>query len=235
MASDPSAPPTRLAVPPFRAAIFDMDGLLIDSERPIRDAFLAACLANGLSITPQAYAQVIGRNRHDTDQLLGRMIGDPMRYRRIVAQTMVDIEALHEAGGFALKPGARALLEALSASGIALGVASSSRLGHIEERLRMAGVLGYFDALAGGDEVSKGKPAPDLFLLAAQRLARSAQQCLVFEDSRAGAGGALAAGMAVVVVPDLQQPDERIRADSLAVLDGLDQVLERLSDWFGAR
>ncbi len=225
------APPST-AVPPYSAAIFDMDGLLIDSERPIRDLFLANCERHGVQFSLATYSQVIGRNRVDSERLLRDGIGDPLLYEAIVAATRRDIDTMRAAGCFPLKPGVADLLEAIAARGVPIGVASSTQRVHVEERLAAVEVLQRFVAVNGGDEVVHGKPAPDLFLLAARRLAVPAHRCLVFEDSRAGAMGALAAGMGVVVVPDLQQPDCHVRQRSLAVLGSLLEARAWVDHWF---
>jgi beta-phosphoglucomutase-like phosphatase (HAD superfamily) len=93
-------------------------------------------------------------------------------------------------------------------------------------------LLEHFETLAGGDEVRLGKPAPDIFLLAAARLGVSPETCLVFEDSSYGAQGALAAGMGVVVVPDLKRPTPEVERRAVRILDSLEQGQDWLDEWF---
>ncbi len=112
-------------------------------------------------------------------------------------------------------------------------MASSSRRSEVRRRLTNAGVIDMFEAFACGDEVVNGKPAPDLFLLAAERIGVEPGQCLGFEDSEAGAMGALGAGMGVVLVPDLQPPSTEVRMLAIDVLSELTQVdQDVMGEWF---
>ena len=107
-----------------------------------------------------------------------------------------------------------------------MAVASATARAEIERRLASVGLLQRFGAIAGGDEVAHGKPAPDLFLLAAERLGRKPAECVVLEDSEAGVKAAAAAGMAPVMVPDLVEPSSATRALATAVLPSLAEALE---------
>jgi beta-phosphoglucomutase-like phosphatase (HAD superfamily) len=100
------------------------------------------------------------------------------------------------------------------------------------DRLGAAGIVSRFGPIHGGDQVARGKPHPDLFELAARSLGLAPAECLVFEDSSYGATGALAAGMGVVLVPDLKEPDPDI-APRCLVLSSLDQALAHVPAWFG--
>jgi beta-phosphoglucomutase-like phosphatase (HAD superfamily) len=104
----------------------------------------------------------------------------------------------------------------------------------VRRRLDRTGLLGFFGAVCSGDEVRKGKPSPDLFLLASQRLGVAPQDCLVFEDSEYGVIGALAAGMSAVIVPDLKLPGADTASNCIAVLESLEQALPRCAAWFAA-
>lgn len=224
---------TAPAKPPFDAVIFDMDGLLLDSERPIRDAWITACHELGFAFETEQYAQVIGRNFRDSDLILRELIDDDGLYEQIVSQTNAAIQAISNGDGFALMPGASRLLQALKARGTRLAVASSSRRSQVRHRLTQAGVLDLFESISCGDEVNNGKPSPDLFLLTAERLGVAPGQCIVFEDSEAGATGALAAGMGVILVPDLQPPSTEVRMLSLDVLSSLTEIDDdSLTEWF---
>lgn len=219
--------------PPFNVVVFDMDGLLLDSERPIRDAWITACHDHGVAFETEQYAQVIGRNFKDSEIILRELIDDDSVYEQVVSQTVAAIERISNGAGFQLKPGAYDLLMALQAREIRLAVASSSRRSEVRRRLTHAGVIDMFEAFACGDEVVNGKPAPDLFLLAAERIGVEPGQCLVFEDSEAGAMGALGAGMGVVLVPDLQPPSTEVRMLAIDVLSELTQVdQDVMGEWF---
>ena len=220
---------------PFRAAIFDMDGLLLDSERPIRAAWLQALQEFGVSLDDARYLQLVGRNQTDSRQLLQQWMGPACSYDAARARAAALLEEALGVDGYAVKAGVTALLQGLRERSVPCAVASSSPRGEVEMRLRQAGLAGFFDGFNGGDEVTRGKPHPDLFLLAAQRLGQAATDCLVFEDSEHGARGAIAAGMSVVIVPDLKTPSDDACAAGLAVLASLHDAQAHLDPWFGRR
>ena len=124
------------------------------------------------------------------------------------------------------------MLEALQAAGVPCAVASSSAVKEIRHRLGHVDVLRYFQAVAGGDEVTHGKPDPSLYLLAATRLGVAPADCIAFEDSENGARAAQAAGIRVVIVPDLKQPPEDVAARAHGVIDSLQDALAHVPHWF---
>jgi len=219
---------------PFAAAVFDMDGLLLDSERPIRDAWLSAAAELGAPLTQADYLGVVGRNERESDALLLDVFGGDAA---LLGATRRRADALiaerFGAAPFDVKPGALRLLRALRAAAIPCAVASSTAHREVERRLERAGLLAFFDAVCGGDEVARGKPEPDLYRLAVERLRVDARGCVAFEDSNYGARAALAAGLAVVVVPDLKPAEPQWQARCLAVLGSLEDASERSLDWFG--
>lgn len=219
--------------PRFRAAIFDMDGLLLDSERPLLDTWVEAARQLGHPFEPALLARVLGRPGAEGVALFRAALGPDYPYDTVKTRARELMAQVH-ARGFDVKPGARELLARLSRAQTPCAVASSTRRAQLEERLMRADLHRFFAAFAGGDEVQQGKPAPDIFLLAAQRLSVEAQRCVVFEDSEHGARGALAAAMQVVIVPDLAEPSAEARASCCAVMSSLTDVQERFADWFGS-
>jgi HAD superfamily hydrolase (TIGR01509 family) len=217
----------------FNVAIFDMDGLLLDSERPIQDAWIRVSAASGIALEAATYRQVVGLNARDSRAHLTRILGERLSFEDGVRQVAEELENAFAKPGYPLKPGAKALLDELKRRSIRCAVASSSDRSEIESRLAKAGVLDHFAAIAAGNEVTRGKPAPDIFLLARERLGmESSASCLVFEDSEPGAKAALAAGMSVVVVPDLRPPHAAILNQCLMVLDSLDDAVSHCDAWF---
>lgn len=222
--------------PPFAAAIFDMDGLLIDSERATLRAWTEAALALGVVLRESDYLQVVGKAAQDSHAILQGHLGGVVPFE----QAMVAVRAALEEGEgrelrFPLKPGAAALLAQLQSAGIPCAVASSSRTDEIAHRLARVGVLQHFAAVAGGNEVLRGKPDPALYALAAARLGVDPSRCLAFEDSHNGACAALSAGMGLVVVPDLLQPAPEVAQDCVAVLGSLEEALPEVPRWFTTR
>lgn len=218
----------------FSAAIFDMDGLLVDSERTIMNAWIDVARAHGAALSAADYLQIVGRSFREGQTILARLLGDDT-FRVVSAQVRAQLAAPQPHPKFPLKAGAQALLSALADAGVPCAVASSSACDVIRTRLHAVGVLGHFAAIAGGDEVARGKPDPAVYRLAAERLNVSAPACIAFEDSDFGALAAARAGASVVTVPDLKAPTSEIVALSLRVLDSLDDAVALVPAWFDPR
>ena len=221
---------------PFRTAVFDMDGLLLDTERPVRQAWLHASASVGKPLGNDEYLALVGLNHRASEALLlAHFAADPARLAAAAKAAQAWLATEFGERPFDLKPGARALLESLREGGIRCGVASSTHRAEVVKRLSAAGLMGFFEAVCGGDEVVHGKPAPDLYALAVARLGADAAATLAFEDSGHGVQAALAAGLAVVNVPDLKAPEPAWQARCLAVLPTLDAALSHRAAWFGSR
>jgi HAD superfamily hydrolase (TIGR01509 family) len=215
----------------FAAVVFDMDGLLLDSERPLFEAWVEAARQLECAFDPELLLRVLGRTGKDGVARFRASLASDFPYER-VQQRASALLAETRARGYDVKHGARELLGRLESAGVACAVASSTRRAQVDEQLSRAGLRPFFRVLVGGDEVEHGKPAPDIFLLAAERLAVEPSACLVFEDSEHGARAAIAAGMHVVIVPDLNQPSDEARSFCLAVLDSLAHTQQRFDTWF---
>ncbi len=210
----------------FAAAIFDMDGLLLDSERYLMDAWLAAAREFGRPLRDDEFLYTVGRNRVESHVWLKGILGDDFQ---AMWQRVLELIGAEEGTVFPLKPGATEILAALATMRVPCAVASSTASPEIRRRLAAVGVLEHFRALAGSDEVARGKPDPAVYALAAERLGVDPSSCLAFEDSQNGALAALAAGMQVVVIPDLKRPEV---AGTLAVLPTLLAAVPHLPAWF---
>ncbi|WP_396328865.1 HAD family hydrolase [Burkholderia anthina] len=217
----------------FSAALFDMDGLLVDSERTIMNTWIDVSNAHGVVLTEIDYLQIVGRSFAEGQVILARLIGNPDTFDAVRIRVREQLAAPEPHPKFPLKSGALALLETLAQAGIPCAVASSSARDVIRARLDAVGVLPFFHAIAGGDEVSRGKPDPAVYRLAAERLGVPAQACVAFEDSDFGAQSAAGAGASVVTVPDLKAPTPEIVALSLHVLASLDDAVALVPSWFG--
>ena len=216
----------------FEAAVFDMDGLLLDSERPIRDAWMSVARDHGVAMSEEDYLKVVGRNAADTKVILGAIFSGDLTYDEARRRSHEVLAQSVAKGDYPVKPGAFELLSRLRLRGIPCCVASSTAAVEVRRRLERAGLLEFFGSTSGGDEVERGKPHPDLFLLASRRMGVEAARCLVFEDSEYGVLGAVAAGMSAVIVPDLKRPTDSTRVLCVAVLDSLEQALPLCEGWF---
>ena len=194
------------------AVLFDMDGLLLDSER-VALAIMSACAAElGLVWNHQVGLRIIGRSVIDSNRILREHYGDDARLDALPGAFRTRYDRHIDDHAIPLKPGVMQLLDLLDAHGIAHAVATSTQRERAARKLERNGLLPRFDALVGGDDVERGKPAPDIFLAAARALGVAPARCLVLEDSNAGARAGLAAEMAVVMVPDLLEPDAAVIA-----------------------
>jgi HAD superfamily hydrolase (TIGR01509 family) len=212
-----------------RAVIFDMDGLMLDTERLALAAWREACAALGVPCDVDVAQRMIGRNQADSVAIVLAHYGARFPVQAVMARSATAYEAIVEREGIALKPGLTALLDWLAAEGIVTAVATSTRRARALAKLQRTELLPRFAAIVGGDEVERGKPAPDIFLAAAERIARAPAACVVLEDSEPGLHGAHAAGIAPIMVPDLHPPSPALLALRPLVLASLDRVRDHLA------
>ena len=210
----------------IKAAIFDMDGLLIDSERIIMQACIKAAKQIGIIYTQAQYVELIGRAGPDSTVRMIAQLNGEENFSHVMQA--VDAQLAHLNNTFPLKAGVLDLLKHYQAENILCSVASSSSTQHIVHRLRKVGIFNYFSHVTSGEEVIHGKPNPDIYLLAVQKLGLKVSECIAFEDSEMGARAAIAAGLRVVVVPDLLQPSEYVRKNCHQVVESLNGWLSKL-------
>ncbi len=216
-----------------KAVIFDMDGLLLDSERPYRDAWLVVSNQKGYPLNASTYMQAVGRDDRDTRAIFCAHFGNDFPYDEICADVRLIMDRETGERGHALKDGVLDLLEYLVLRSIPCAVATSTMRQKALMRLGQANILRYIRDVSGGDEVAKGKPEPDLYLLAAKKLGIAPGHCLVFEDSAPGARAAHKAGMDVIVVPDLMEPPEDVRGFALGIFSSLGNARATVERWVG--
>lgn len=213
------------------AVLFDMDGLMFDTERLILRSWQRAMVDFGYQPSEEVFLRSVGRTVAATNQILRAAYGPDFPLGSTNARTGEYVWQEVDAHGAPIKPGLLALLDFLEARGLPRAVASSSERASIERLLGSVHLQPRFAAIAAGDEVAQGKPAPDIFLLAASRLGVDPAHCLVLEDSEAGTRAAHAAGMAALIVPDLILPSAEVAALAAAVLPDLHAV----RDWLAQR
>ena len=192
-------------------AIFDMDGLMLDTEKPAVPLWIKAGKSLGYDISPQMLIRTLGMTNDGLCRFFQDEFGEDFPYEGLLKNVRPLITGEFE-NGIAHKPGLLVLLDHLASLGIPLAVATSARRERAIWKLRIAGILDRFSVVACGDEVSRGKPAPDVFLLAAERLEKPPDYCVGFEDSPAGLQGLHAAGIRSVFVKDLVEPPPEILA-----------------------
>ncbi|WHR52986.1 HAD family phosphatase [Vibrio furnissii] len=212
----------------FQAAIFDMDGLLLDTERVCIEIFEQACQAVGVPFLRDLYLSVIGRNAAGIEATLRAGYGPALDYMQLHNEWRTRYNAVVKHQAIPVKQGVIELLKWLKAEHIPTAVATSTQRDVASIKLRLSGLDRYFDAVATGCEVSQGKPHPEIYLLAASRLDVAPAQCLAFEDSNNGVRSAVAAKMIAYQIPDLVMPSDDVVALGHRIRPTLSHVLEEL-------
>ena len=211
---------------PIHAVIFDMDGLLIDTERHVRTATLAAARTVGQPMADEFYASIIGSPWPEIFVKLKDYFGGQAGFDRFRADFTPRMEALRQ--GVELMAGVVELLDHLDRLGLPTAVATSTSRDKADEHLRHVAIHHRFAVIITRDDVVRGKPHPEPFLTAAQRLGVDPAYCLALEDSHNGIRSAHGAGMMAVMVPDLLPATGEMRQLALHVADDLHQVREML-------
>lgn len=218
-------------MPKLEAIIFDMDGLMLDTERLAQQAWLEVTASKGYTLTPADYQAVIGRNRKGTTAFFQEKFGADFPIEALYAQKQARLMDLMETEGIPIKPGLWPLLAQVDAWGLKKAVATSTYRDLALKKLAWTNLLPQFAVIVAGDEVAQGKPAPDSYLAAAKLLQVEPAACIVLEDSEPGVQAAHSAGMRVIMVPDLKPPSAKIQQVADVVLPSLKAVPEVVRGW----
>jgi HAD superfamily hydrolase (TIGR01509 family) len=213
---------------PLQAVIFDMDGLLLDTERLYRTAMFAACAAQGHEMVDHVHLSLIGTPKELGDAKLVEYFGptfDLERYHFVCADHFDGLCGT----AVPLRPGVTDLLKVLRDATIPMAVATSTAKPEAHTQLKKAGILQYFDAIVTRSDVTKGKPHPETFLKAAELLSVDPANCLALEDSYNGVRVAAAAGMATIMIPDFLPPNADIENLCAGVFPSLRDVRLRIA------
>lgn len=205
----------------MNTVIFDNDGLLIDSERIINRALLWAGETMGLADMNNTAIAMVGRTQASARLLCTEKYGADFDYDRLCDLKHEYIDGVLTDGYFPAKYGALEITRQLKNNGFHIAVASSSRRGYVEEELKYTGLFDLFEVILCGDNVTKSKPDPQIFLTAAERLGVSPSDCYVLEDSYNGIRAAHAAGMKPIMVPDLLPADDEMKRLAVYIADDL--------------
>lgn len=222
------------ALPAFDAVVFDMDGLLLDSEAIALQAMQAAALEQGIDMPAELRRQMIGVPADTCRRLVADAYGSTVEVEPLFAAATRYLEAYVIGGRLRVKPGVHALLNALDRLQLPRAVATSSGRRRAHHHLEVAGLFHRMQAVVTRDDAPRGKPHPDLFVEAARRLGVAPGRCLAFEDSYNGVRAAAAAGMPVIMVPDLLEPTDEMHATALRVVSSLRDVLPCFNAWQGS-
>jgi HAD superfamily hydrolase (TIGR01509 family) len=211
-----------------QAVIFDMDGVIFDSERLVIECWEVIAAKHNIPGIVEICMRVQGNNREETGKRFREKYGSDFPYEAYKKEVTDLFRERYGGGRLPLKPGVAEILKELKRNNIPLALASSTRSDIVKLEMEEANLLPYFDAVLGGDMVSRSKPEPDIFLAAASALQAEPKYCYVLEDSYNGIRAAYRAGMHPVMVPDMQQPTEEIRGIAEAVVGNLPAALAYL-------
>ena len=208
-----------------RAVLFDLDGLILDTEAIVWEIMPVVAAQFGVSLDRTLFLDLIGRHGPDVEDRLLAAWGRDFPLDKFKQGTQAAWRAWTDAKPIPVKPGLDALIDCLDRRGIKRAIATSTRHARALNKLKCAGLQGRFDTVIGGDMVKEGKPAPDIYLLAAERLGVAAEDCVVLEDSEPGARAGLAARATVLLIPDMKPPSDELARLVHAVLPSLDHAM----------
>ncbi|MAM91178.1 MAG: hypothetical protein CMI15_06840 [Opitutaceae bacterium] len=214
----------------FKAVIWDMDGLLLDSERISNESWLMACASLEVEIDENVFRSIIGMNSRTSRATLERQISDEVDLELLIS-TANEIYRERVAAGIPLKPGARASIEWLDQADIPQSVATSTQHSLAKKKLGDHDLVQHFHPIVGGDQVEHGKPNPEIFLTAARQMEIEPADCIIFEDSRHGLAAASASGARPILVPDLAIHDEESESQAWEIWDSLENGPLKFEEW----
>ena len=211
-----------------KAVVFDMDGLLFDSESVYRDAMYATAAQMGFELPDHLFRRLIGVPWAGNVTMLVEHYGQGFDHEAFRKEATRRFHVVADAE-ICLKAGVIEILDELDVLGLPRAVATSSMHPTVQHHLGQHDLLGRFHALVAQGDYARGKPAPDPFLTAAERLGVAPQDCLALEDSHNGVRAAHAAGMMTIMVPDLLDPTEEMQTLCVRIARDLHEVRELLA------
>mgnify|MGYP003295647038 CR=1 FL=1 len=215
-----------------KAIVFDMDGIIFDSERLIIECWKVVADKYGIHDIEDICNKCLGVNSVETKEIFLSYYGQDFPYDEYKAEMSALFHTRYGEGRLPMKKGIKELLEFLKENDIRIALASSTREAVVKQELRDAGLLDYFDAVICGDMVKRSKPAPDIFLKAAECLQIAPERCYVIEDSYNGIKAAYSANMRPLMVPDMLPPNKEMEDLSEYILPSLIEVKEYLMAHF---
>lgn len=206
------------------AVIFDMDGLMFDTERIAIRTWERAAKEFGFTIDEALIIKTIGRNLLDTKKIFLTSLGNSFPFDDIQQLQVKYAQEEVRKNGVPIKEGLHELIHSCKEHGISMAVATSTERKRAEELISQSNTWKYFDVIVCGDEVSNGKPEPDIFLTTAEKLGIQPNKCVVLEDSESGIVAACRAGMIPIFVPDLKKPSDEVNLCAYKICNTLREV-----------
>lgn len=208
--------------------IFDMDGLMFDTETVSYEAWVNAAAYYNFHITKDLFERTIGTNLNKTREILVNNFGERFPFELVRDKRMAISKEIVETKGVVIKKGLYELLEYLEAKKYKMAVATSTSRSRATKLLQSANVDKYFECILCGDEIENSKPNPEIFIKVSEKLNCNVQNCVVLEDSENGILAAKNAGMIPILIPDIIQPSMEIEQLAFLKLDNLLALMEVL-------
>ena len=204
--------------------IFDMDGLMIDTEPISKEGWRQALAHYGFRMDEDFFSRLLGRGIDTARELMNDHYGTGFDFEKVREKRTAHMENHIKQNGLAMKKGLLHILNTLDQLGIKKCVATSTEWDSMERKLGSLGLLERFDGFVTGDQVQEGKPHPEIFLKAAKLIGVEPANCVVLEDSVVGVTAAYSAGMRPIMIPDMAQPDKATLSKFYARCEDLEQA-----------
>ncbi|MBQ7775615.1 MAG: HAD family phosphatase [Lachnospiraceae bacterium] len=212
----------------FKAVVFDMDGVIFDSEKLVIECWQVIADKYGVPNIVEACNECLGVNATETRQKFLNRYGQDFPYDEYKSEMSKLFHDNYDGGRLPMKTGVVELLQYLKETGVKVALASSTRSVVVRQELTDAGIIEYFQVIVGGDMVTRSKPQPDIFLKACEELGVAREEAFAIEDSYNGIRAAAAGHLRPLMVPDLMPPTEEMKALSEAIFETLLDVKEYL-------
>lgn len=212
----------------YEAVVFDMDGVIFDSERAVMNCWLELAQKYNIKDIEKPYFACVGTTMTRTREIMLGTYGEDFPYDEYARESSLMYHEKYDGGKLPMKPGVIELLSYLKEKGKKIALASSTRRETVTNQLRWAEIIDYFDAIICGDMVARSKPAPDIFLKACQELGVSPENTYAIEDSYNGIRAAHAGQLRPIMVPDLLEANDEMRGMAECVCDNLNEVIDYL-------
>lgn len=209
--------------------IFDMDGVIFDTENLILNCWCFLAERYDIPQIEDTFRRAIGVSSEGTKKIVREVYGEDFPCEMFWKEWKQLFDQKIEKQGMPVKQGARELLSFLKINGFRVGLASSTRYESVVDELTQAGLIDFFEILVGGDMVERGKPEPDIYLCACEKMGIDPKETFAIEDSWNGVRSAAGAGLRVLHVPDLLEPNEEMERLSYAIFDDLIDVRNYLA------
>ena len=208
----------------FKAIIFDMDGLMIDSERVTFECYQERLKDMNLTMDEEFYKTLLGKPIKGIYQRFYDVYGNDFPIQNVIQDVHQLMAERFETEGVPVKKGLVELLHYLKDNNYKTIVATSSNRDRVDKILAQAKITEFFDDSICGDEVTKGKPNPEVFLKSCQKLGVNVDEAIVLEDSEAGIQASYDANIKVICIPDMKYPEKQYEEKTFKILKDLTEV-----------